>query len=161
MAMTVTMQILGLVFVLGRLNTLRLHLQSSYCVLFFISHSCSYYNRTGGALKTPICLESLQEISMEDTVHDAPDNAPDESMADVPTLSEAAKVMVEDDITGHPASIAYHDSLKQLSEYLLLLVSVCSAKDPNRKVECRAPGPFEISIITLNISSSYTVKAGD
>ncbi|CAM4574040.1 unnamed protein product [Leuciscus chuanchicus] len=102
--------------------------------------------RTGGALKTPICLESLQEISMEDTVHDAPDNAPDKTMADMPTLSEAAKVMVEDDIIGHPASIAYHDSLKQLAEYLLLPVSMCSAKDPNRKAECRAPAPFEINV---------------
>lgn len=79
-------------------------------------------------------------------MHDAPDNAPDQAMADMPTFSEEAKVMVEDDIIGHPASIAYHDSLKQLAEYLLLPVSMCSAKDPNRKEECRAPGPFEINI---------------
>lgn len=140
------MQILCLVFVLGGFNTLWLHLQLIYCVLFLISHSCSYYNRTGGALKTPICLESLQEITMEDTVHDAPDNAPDKTMADMPTLPEAEKVMVADNIIGHPASIAYHDSLKQLAEYLLLPVSMCSAKDPNRKTECRAPAPFEINV---------------
>ncbi|XP_065099320.1 uncharacterized protein [Paramisgurnus dabryanus] len=102
--------------------------------------------RTGGALKTPICLESLPEINMEDTVHDATDNAPDKTMADMPTLPEAAKVMVDDDIIGHPASIAYHDSLKQLAEYLLLPVSMCSAKDPNSKAECRAPAPFEINV---------------
>ncbi|XP_065133775.1 uncharacterized protein [Paramisgurnus dabryanus] len=102
--------------------------------------------RTGGALKTPICLESLPEINMEDTVHDATDNAPDKTMADMPTLPEAAKVMVVDDIIGHPASIAYHDSLKQLAEYLLLPVSMCSAKDPNSKAECRAPAPFEINV---------------
>ena len=61
---------------------------------------------------------------MEDTVHDAPDNAPDQTMADIPTLPDAAKVMVEDDIIGHPASIAYHDSLKRLAEYLLLPVNM-------------------------------------
>lgn len=87
---------------------------------------------------------------MEDTVHDAPDNAPDQTMADIPTLPDAAKVMVEDDIIGHPASIAHHDSLKQLAEYLLLPVSVCCAQDPNRKVECRAPGQ------SFNISSRGT-----
>ena len=79
-------------------------------------------------------------------MHDGPDNALDQIMAGIPTLSDAAKVMVEDDIMGHPASTAYHDSLKQLAEYLLLPVSVCSAQDPNRKVECWAPGPFETNI---------------
>lgn len=117
-------------------------------ILFFvfISHSFSNYNRTGGALKTQICLESLQEISMEDTVHDAPANAPDPTTSDTPTPAEAAKVLVEEDIIGHPASIAYHDSLRQLAESLLLPVNMCSAKDPNRKVECCAPGPFEINV---------------
>ena len=122
-------------------------------MFFFSSHSCSCYNRTGGALKTPIALESLKEISIEDTVHDAPDNATDPTMSDMPTFSEAAKVVVEDDIIGHPASIAYHDSLRQLAEYLLLPVSVCPAKDPNSNVKCQAPGPFEINIRSRGTSA--------
>ena len=79
-------------------------------------------------------------------MHDAPDNTPDPIATGEPTFPDAPQVLVEDDIIGHPASIAYRDSLKQLAEYLILPVNMCPSKDPNTKVQCRAPGPFEINV---------------
>ena len=111
-----------------------------------ISHCYLYYNRTGGALKSQICLDALPTVSMEDTVHDDQDNTSDPSASDMPTFPESIKVIVEDDIIGHYASIAYHESLKQLAHYLLLPINICPVKDPQTKVECRAPGPFECTV---------------
>lgn len=52
----------------------------------------------------------------------------------------------EDDVIGRPASIVYHNSLKQLTEYLVLPISTCARNDPNTNTPCNAPKPFEISI---------------
>ncbi|KAK1891967.1 Fructose-16-bisphosphatase [Dissostichus eleginoides] len=99
---------------------------------------------TGGALKTQICLNALPAISMKDSVYDSIDDTQYPTTTD--TFPETAKILVEDDIIGHPASIVYHDSLHQLANYLVLPVNICTAKDPNTNVECRAPRPFEISV---------------
>ncbi|XP_059400179.1 uncharacterized protein LOC132131987 [Carassius carassius] len=109
----------------------------------YMPHICV---RTGGALKTPICLDSLQTISMEDTVHDAENNSQDPTIADIHPIPETAKIMVEDDIIGQPASITYHSCLKLLAEYLVLPVNMCTAKDTNTNAECGAHKPFEVNI---------------
>ncbi|KAJ8271057.1 hypothetical protein GJAV_G00122270 [Gymnothorax javanicus] len=96
--------------------------------------------RAGGDMRTEICLDALQSISVEDTVHDAVDAEPMEQ----PPVPGTIQIQSEDDILGHPASIAYHDSLKQLAAYLLLPISLCSARDQVTSVECLAPGPFKI-----------------
>lgn len=120
-----------------------------------------FYNRTGGALKTQLCLDDLPTVSLEDTVHDAVDYSHrDPESTDIPPQTDVEsvtpqtagktpatlKVLVEDDVIGHPASITYHDCLKQLADYLVLPVNMCPAKDPNTKVECRAPRPFETNV---------------
>lgn len=46
---------------------------------------------TGGAIQQKLCLEALQAISMEDTVHDTLDPEPTESQP----LPEVIKVMSE------------------------------------------------------------------
>ncbi|XP_028296957.1 uncharacterized protein LOC114458764 [Gouania willdenowi] len=97
--------------------------------------------RTGGALNSKICLDALPTISMEDTVHDVSANIPDPTDTDLHTFPESCKVMVEDDIIGHPASITYHDSLKQLAEYLCLPVNTCPGKDSKTKQKCMETGP--------------------
>ncbi|XP_073711610.1 uncharacterized protein [Misgurnus anguillicaudatus] len=102
--------------------------------------------RTGGALKSHICLDALPTISMEDTVHDTEDNSQDPTIADIHPIPETAKVLVEDDIIGQPASITYHSCLKLLAEYLVLPVNICTAKDTNTNVECGAHKPFEVNI---------------
>ncbi|XP_059378891.1 uncharacterized protein LOC132114662 [Carassius carassius] len=109
----------------------------------YMPHICV---RTCGALTTPICLDSLQTISMEDTVHDAEDNSQDPIIADIHPIPETAKIMVEDDIIGQPASITYHSCLKLLAEYLVLPVNMCTAKDTNTNAECGAHKPFEFNI---------------
>ncbi len=74
-------------------------------------------------------------------MYDAVDPEPMESPPPVP---EKLQVQSEEDIIGHPASITYHKCLKQLAEYLLLPIPLCTVKDPLTSVECRAPGPFKI-----------------
>ncbi|XP_013884308.1 uncharacterized protein LOC106532736, partial [Austrofundulus limnaeus] len=94
------------------------------------------------AIQQKLCLDALQAISMEDTVHDILDT---ESMESQPA-PEVIKVQCEDDIVEHLAAITYHTCLKQLAEYLLLPIPVCTEKDPLTLVECQAPGPFQILI---------------
>ena len=77
---------------------------------------------------------------MEDTVHDDQDNTSDPSASDMTTFPESIKVIVEDEIIGHYASIAYHESLKQLAHYLLLPINMCPTKDPRNKG--RVPGTW-------------------
>ncbi|KAM4736945.1 uncharacterized protein FYW61_004575 isoform 2-T3 [Anableps anableps] len=98
--------------------------------------------RTGGAIQQKLCLDALLAISMEDTVHDTPDTELTESQP----VSETVKVQSEDDIINHPAAITYHVCLMQLAQYLLLPIPVCTAKDPQTMVECRATGPFQVQI---------------
>ncbi|XP_062379106.1 uncharacterized protein LOC134067711 isoform X2 [Sardina pilchardus] len=101
--------------------------------------------RTGGSLTTNICLESLPVVSMEESVHDAVDPSHD-STSKEPPLPEAIKIIVDDDVIGHPASIVYHDCLRQLAEHIVLPMSKCTAKDPVTKQQCCAQAPFEICI---------------
>ena len=90
-----------------------------------------------------ICLESLPVVSME--VHDAVDPSHD-STSKEPPLPEAIKIIVDDDVIGHPASIVYHDCLRQLAEYIVLPMSKCTAKDPVTKQQCCAQALFEMYI---------------
>lgn len=79
-------------------------------------------------------------------MHDAEDNSQDPTIADIHPIPETAKIMVEDDIIGQPASITYHSCLKLLAEYLVLPVNMCTAKDTNTNAECGAHKPFEVNI---------------
>ncbi|KAK5876300.1 hypothetical protein CesoFtcFv8_025667 [Champsocephalus esox] len=92
-----------------------------------------------------INLNALPAISMEDSVYDSIDDTQDPTTT-TDTFPEKANVWVEDDIIGHPASIVYHDSVHQLAKYLVVPVNMCTTKDPTTNFECRAPGPFEISV---------------
>ncbi len=74
------------------------------------------------------------------TVHDSVDPEPMEP----PPVPEKIQVHSEDNIIGHPASITYHVCLKQLAEYLLLPIPLCTVKDLLTSVECRVPGPFKL-----------------
>ena len=89
---------------------------------------------TVGALKTQICLNALPTINCQaNSMHNAADNSEYPTIADIPPLLETAKVLFEDDIIGHPASITYHDCPKQLSEYLPF--NMCIANYLNIKEE--------------------------
>ena len=90
-------------------------------------------------------MESLPVVSMEESVHDAVDPSHD-STSKEPPLPEAIKIIVDDDVIGHPASIVYHDCLRQLAEYIVLPISKCTAKDPVMKQKCCAQAPFEMYI---------------
>lgn len=90
---------------------------------------------------------------MEDTVHDSPDNTSHMSEEDMAALTLGTKVLVEDYITGHPACIANYDSLKQLAQYLILHISVCSVKDQISQEKCPEVGPFEINIRCKNTAA--------
>ncbi|XP_061653876.1 uncharacterized protein LOC133489123 isoform X2 [Phyllopteryx taeniolatus] len=109
--------------------------------------------RTGAALKSLMRLDALQTVGMEDMVHDDPESMPDPTTAERQTFPGAVKVTVDDDIVGKPASIVYHNSLMQLIQYLYLPVNICTAKDPQKKTECQAPGPFEIHITCRGTAS--------
>lgn len=106
----------------------------------------AYYcsNRTGGALRTSIRLDALPAISMEDTVHDSSDVGPPHN--DEPKIPEKFQAQSEKEVIGQPASIAYHLNLKQLAEYLVLPIPMCTAKDPVTFAECQAPGPFQVKV---------------
>lgn len=94
-------------------------------------------DRYGGTLQTNVCLEELPAISLEEAVHRTVYH---NSAEDVP-LTESLMVAVEDDIIGRGASIAYHDCLKQLADYLILPDSMCKAKDPQTKKKCGSERP--------------------
>lgn len=82
---------------------------------------------------------------MEETVHDALKSHEPPS-TEMPPLTEAPKVLIVEDIISNPASIAYHDYLKQLAQYLVLPVNKSNAKDKNTNVDCGASQPFEIPV---------------
>lgn len=78
-------------------------------------------------------------------MHDAFDTSWDSSTEE-PPLPEAIKVLVEDDIIGHPASIVYHDCLRQLAKYIVLPITKCSKYNSVTKPQRGAAAPFEINI---------------
>lgn len=92
-----------------------------------------------------MCLESLPTVTMEEPVHDVVDHNRD-SAGTEPPLPEAMKILVEDDVLGRPASVVYHDCLRQLAELIVLPVKECAAKDPVTKRQCSATAPFELHI---------------
>jgi hypothetical protein len=103
---------------------------------------------------------------MEDTVHDTGDDPDqDDHEEDLSVLEQEQEtqhlpqkkqrrqpyrseitVEVEEDIIGKPASIAYHDCLRQLCEFVALPIDSCKGKDPITQKQCQAKGPFEINI---------------
>ena len=91
-------------------------------------------------------MEELPAISLEEAVHGTVQHNSAEDV-DVP-LPESLRVVVEEDIIGRGASIAYHDCLKQLTDYLIIPVSMCKAKDPQTNTVCGAERPYEVSVRT-------------
>ncbi|KAK7158576.1 hypothetical protein R3I94_005031 [Phoxinus phoxinus] len=100
--------------------------------------------RYGGSLQTNVCLEELPDISLEEAVHGTVQH----NSAEDDPLPESLMVAVEDDIIGQGASIAYHDCLKQLADYLILPDIMCNAKDPQTKKKCSAERPYEVTVKT-------------
>ncbi|CAL8310654.1 unnamed protein product [Boreogadus saida] len=120
----------------------------------------------GRSLNTGFILEECPSVTMEDTVHDAGDDTDqDDHEEDLSVLEQEQEtqhlpqkkqrrqpyrsvitVEVEDDIIGKPASIAYHDCLRQLCEFVALPIDSCKGKDPITQKQCQAKGPFEINI---------------
>lgn len=136
--MTAKMRITSILYVFGKFQPQKF----CFVKITFFSHCFFYSYSTGGAITNKICLENLQAISMEDTVHDPGDSEPVEPQPVAGRIS----VQNEDDIIGHPATICYHVCLRQLAEYLLLPTPLCTVKDPLTSVECLAPGPFSIEV---------------
>ena len=111
-------------------------------------------------------LEECPSVTMEDTVHDTGDDTDqDDHEEDLSVLEQEQEtqhlpqkkqrrqpyrseitVEVEEDIIGKPASIAYHDCLRQLCEFVALPIDSCKGKDPITQKQCQAKGPFEINI---------------
>ncbi|XP_070404740.1 uncharacterized protein [Nothobranchius furzeri] len=98
--------------------------------------------RTGVALQKTLQLETLQEINIEDTVHDC--NIPEAT--DATPVPDKVVVNIPGDIIGQPVSMVYHKCMQQLAEFLLLPVQVCTEKDPQTSEECGASAPFIINI---------------
>ncbi|XP_069016039.1 uncharacterized protein [Embiotoca jacksoni] len=96
-------------------------------------HSHPVCVRTGGALHHSVSLETLPSISVEETVFDSSD-------VDPPRRSERLRAPSDGDVVDEPASVAYHQNLKLLAEFLLLPVPACTF------AECRAPGPFQVTV---------------
>lgn len=59
---------------------------------------------------------------------------------------EERQAPTEEEFIGKPASIAYHQNLKLLAEFLLLPIPMCTGKDPVTFAECREPGPFPVRV---------------
>lgn len=99
-------------------------------------------------MKTTISLDELPVISMEDSVLDAADQPQDPTTTETDTtpLKDAAAALVVDDVISQHASITYHNSLKQLAEYLVLPVDMCTTKNPTTKQQCGATKPFEVCV---------------
>lgn len=89
----------------------------------------SCISRTGGAMKSPLCLESLPIIAVDETVHDLPEDpepSPVEQPANIPpAFPTPLRVQCEEDLIGRRAFIVYEDSLQQLASFLLLPVERC------------------------------------
>ncbi|KAK7888818.1 hypothetical protein WMY93_024378 [Mugilogobius chulae] len=96
----------------------------------------------------PICLRDLfgglSCCYLEESVHDEPDD--DLNKPETLTPPEAAAVLIEEDVIGKPASIVYHDVIKQLLDFLVLPIDRCSVKDRITKEPCSAAKPFEVSV---------------
>ncbi|KAF3695393.1 hypothetical protein EXN66_Car011069 [Channa argus] len=106
------------------------------------AHECSSHEesstplcvRTGGDVSPQMCLDSLPEISLEETVHGLIQPEETGPTGIDPFIPDKLEILCEDDIVGHQAAIVYHDSLKQLATHLILPVNTCRAKDPSTQV---------------------------
>lgn len=85
-------------------------------------------------------------IGIDQSVHDDPEEEDCAENLDSALPPEAARVIIEEDLIGQPASIVYHDVIKQLLDFLVLPINKCSGKDPNTKETCNATKPFEVSV---------------
>ncbi|XP_065103967.1 uncharacterized protein [Paramisgurnus dabryanus] len=99
--------------------------------------------KTGGALKSKLSLDSVQVVSMEETVHDEP-NKDSDAQTDMP--NDSLRVVAVEDLLEKSGSIVYHSNLQQLMQNMHLAVNVCPHKDSHNKQECKAPGPFPVNI---------------
>ncbi|XP_073712972.1 uncharacterized protein [Misgurnus anguillicaudatus] len=79
---------------------------------------------------------------MEESVHDDPDV----EKQDAAIPPNAAMALTEDDVIGQPASVVYHDVLKQLLDYLVLPIERCYFKESTTGTQCNAVEPFEVSL---------------
>ncbi|KAK7898837.1 hypothetical protein WMY93_019690 [Mugilogobius chulae] len=100
--------------------------------------------RSGAVLPRGISLEDYPVVTLEESVHDEPDD--DLNKPETLTPPEAAAVLIEEDVIGKPASIVYHDVIKQLLDFLVLPIDRCSMKDRITKEPCSAAKPFEVSV---------------
>ncbi|KAK7918853.1 hypothetical protein WMY93_010137 [Mugilogobius chulae] len=100
--------------------------------------------RSGAVLPRGISLEDYPVVTLEESVHDEPDD--DLNKPETLTPPEAAAVLIEEDVIGKPASIVYHDVIKQLLDFLVLPIDRCSVKDRITKEPCSAAKPFEVSV---------------
>ncbi|XP_034043633.1 zinc finger protein 546-like [Thalassophryne amazonica] len=107
-----------------------------------ISHqSFARYLLDRMSVKKPEMHKDSHPVVMEKSVHDAiHEESKEQSLQ--PEKSQAA---LEVEIVGL-VSLAYHECLKQLAEYLLLPVKKCTTKDPVTSVECGSAGPFRTHI---------------
>lgn len=101
------------------------------------------HNRAGGALKKRIDIDKLPEVSIEETVLDPPDSSDKQEVIAPPVT---AMVVTEEDVLDKPASIVYHDVLKQLLDFLRLPIDIFKTKDSVTKEPCNAAAPFEVSV---------------
>lgn len=91
-------------------------------------------------------IEDFPVIGLDQSVHDEPEEEDGAENFDNVPPPEAARVLTEEDLIGRPASIVYHDVIKQLLDFLVLPIDKCSGKDPNTKEPCSATKPFEVSV---------------
>ncbi|KAK7127262.1 hypothetical protein R3I94_018449 [Phoxinus phoxinus] len=65
--------------------------------------------KTGGALKSKLSLDSVQVVSMEETVHDEL-NKDSDAQTDMP--NDSLRVVAVEDLLENAGSIVYHNSLQ-------------------------------------------------
>lgn len=124
--------------------------------------------RTGGALEKALNVDDLPEVDIEQTLYDLDneeEEVEDEEQDQEPEQQQEQqqqedlegethaekfpveiKVLCEDDIIGVPASIVYHNSLKQLVQYLSIPSEVCRRMNRATRQQCGASKPFDVVI---------------
>ncbi|KAK7904093.1 hypothetical protein WMY93_016700 [Mugilogobius chulae] len=95
-----------------------------------------------GVLPRGISFDDCPVISMEETVHDEPEDI----ALEISTPPDALTVLSDEDLIGKPASIVYHDVFKQLLDFLILPIERCPGKDRVTNEACTAFKPFEVTI---------------
>ncbi|CAL9705808.1 unnamed protein product [Knipowitschia caucasica] len=104
-----------------------------------------YRIRTGATMREVIELQNLQDISEEDTLYDIV--LPEAPHDDPVSIPDNCKVAVSGDIVGQQAAIVYHKCVQQLAEFLLIPITLCTAKMEDLS-DCGAPAPYQTDIST-------------